>query len=238
MALGELDQWASSSGFGDVMSRTCPQSERAGLSPAIARDIAHPGGPYPLRKWSLALDYRAVRKGRFSVMGWSQWLFLWEESPGKDEARRWAAVCPVTLWKRVHAHSCVYVHDHAYNYALCSRSIKFTSVFDRTTLPGYKHLTSLSQYRGQIHWESAPVIFLLQTPGRENSETNTHINIPLRIPAFTSLVTTLHVEGEQPSKTFLSPLGWFLCSRRKAQELPGKARADLFNPITLVLFSS
>ena len=61
--------------------------ERAGLSPATAREIAHPGGTHPLRKWGLTLNYRQSERGA-SVMGGLRWSFLWEESPGKDEAVR------------------------------------------------------------------------------------------------------------------------------------------------------
>lgn len=174
MALGELDQQTSSP---PGLGMWCPSHVHRGtcwLVTCYSKGDRTPRGYTPAKEVGSHSELQAVRKGRFcdggsqvviSMGGKSRqgWSCAWRVAVAPQSQ----GLCPVTLCS-MSMPTPVFMSMTMPLFTPMFMPV-FTSVFDRTTLLGCKHLTSLSQYWGQIHWELSICYFPFPDSGRENS---------------------------------------------------------------------
>lgn len=117
MALGELDQWASSLlGLG----MWCPGHVHRGtcwLVTCYSKGHRSPRGSIPTKEVESCSGLEAVRKGSFCDGMVSGDCFCGRKVQARMKLCVESGSLPCHPLKRVHAHSCVYVHDHAHVHA-------------------------------------------------------------------------------------------------------------------------
>lgn len=170
--------------------------ESADLSPVVASDITHPGGSIPPKEVESHSGLGIVRKRQICAGAWgavSGGCFYGRKVQGKMklcvESGSHPSVTrplPCHLLQSVHAQACVYVHDHTHVHTRSSRPCSHLCLTGEHHCQAVSILPACHSVEVRSIGNSAPAVFLSQTQEKKIPETNTHISIPLRIPAFTS----------------------------------------------------